>query len=202
MTTVNHDSDALVTREHPRAVARVAAFPVETRGRGYDRATVDGFLARARAAFEEEPDGEPMTAQTVRDASFPLARNGYVIAAVDAALGRIEDAFAARERADALATVGANAWVAQQRELAQEVLNRLTRPRRHRFDRVGVLRYGYRLEEVDLVADKLTAYLAEGEKVTPEQVRSVAFRMQRGGYRESQVDAVLDAVLEIMLAIG
>ncbi|WP_307215909.1 DivIVA domain-containing protein [Microbacterium sp. SORGH_AS_0888] len=192
----------MATRERPGAAARAAAFPLETRGRGYERAAVDAFLLRARAAFEEDPDAEPMTAQSVRDASFPLTRHGYVIAAVDAALGRIEDAFAARERADAVATVGARAWVAQQRALAQEVLNRLTRPRRRRFDRVGVLRHGYRIDEVDLVADKLTAYLAEGEKVTPEQVRSVAFRMQRGGYRENQVDAVLDAVLEIMLAVG
>jgi len=38
--------------------------------------------------------------------------------------------------------------------------------------------------------------------VTPEQVRAVAFRMQRGGYREAQVDAVLDAVVEVMLAVG
>jgi DivIVA domain-containing protein len=30
----------------------------------------------------------------------------------------------------------------------------------------------------------------------------VAFRMQRGGYHETQVDAVLDGVVEVMLAVG
>jgi len=65
-----------------------------------------------------------------------------------------------------------------------------------------VLRYGYRVDEVDMVADKIAGYLAEGSNVTVEQVRSVAFRMQRGGYREAQVDAVLDAVVEVMLAVG
>lgn len=30
----------------------------------------------------------------------------------------------------------------------------------------------------------------------------MAFRVERNGYREAQVDAVLDAVVEVMLAIG
>jgi len=55
---------------------------------------------------------------------------------------------------------------------------------------------------VDLVADKLAKYLETGDSVTVEQVRAVAFRMQRGGYREGQVDAVLDAVIEVMLAVA
>jgi DivIVA domain-containing protein len=120
---------------------------------------------------------------------------------VDAALGRIEDAFAARERSSAVAESGVHAWVGHTRELAQEILNRLSRPATQRFDRVSRLRYGYRIAEVDLVTDKLARYLEGGEAVTVEQVRSVAFRMQRGGYRETQVDAVLDAVVEVMLAV-
>jgi DivIVA domain-containing protein len=121
---------------------------------------------------------------------------------VDAAMGRIEDAFAARERERALSVSGAHAWVGASRRLAQEVLDRLSRPQRERFRRVGVLRYGYRMDEVDLVADRITGYLATGESLTVEQVRTVAFRMQRGGYDEAQVDAVLDAVTEVMLAVG
>ena len=80
-----------------------AAFP-EARGRekGYEKRAVDAFLARARDAFED--GGEPLTAAEVRQVSFPLVRHGYAIASVDAALGRIEDAFAARERAEVLAT--------------------------------------------------------------------------------------------------
>lgn len=177
------------------------SFP-ETRGaeKGYDKAAVDAFLARARVAFEA--DAEPMTAAEVRRVAFPLVRHGYVISAVDAALGRIEDAFAARERERAVSSEGAHAWVGQTRETAQVVLDRLSRPEGRRFDRVGALRYGYRVDEVDLVADKLARYLESGESVTVEQVRSVAFRMQRGGYREAQVDAVLDAVIEVMLAVA
>lgn len=180
------------------------AFPrVRRRERGYDAAAVDAFLDRARAAFEaDETDAGQVTAASVRDVSFPLVRGGYVVAAVDAALGRVEDAFAAQERALALSRLGARAWVEQQRADAQVILDRLSRPRRARFERVSVARYGYRLEEVDLVADKIAGYLADGTGVSVEQVRSVAFRMQRGGYREAQVDALLDAVVEIMLAVG
>lgn len=176
------------------------SFP-ETRGRekGYEKEAVDDFLAKARGAFESGSTG--MTAADIRQVAFPLVRHGYVIGSVDAALGRIEDAFAARERTTAVAASGATAWVGHTRELAQEVLDRLSRPRKERFDRVSALRYGYRVDEVDLVADKLSKYLATGKSVTVEQVRSVAFRMQRGGYKETQVDAVLDAVVEVMLAV-
>ncbi len=178
-----------------------AAFP-EARGRekGYDKRAVDAFLARARDAFEV--GGAPLTAIEVRQVSFPLVRHGYAIASVDAALGRIEDAFAARERASVLSTAGAHEWVGQTRETAQAVLDRLARPKRQRFERVSALRYGYRIDEVDLVSDKLARYLETGDSVTVEQVRSVAFRMQRGGYREEQVDAVLDAVVDVMLAVS
>lgn len=177
------------------------SFP-ETSGsvKGYEKRAVDAFLARARQAFEA--GAEPMTAAEVRRAAFPLVRHGYVIAPVDAALGRIEDAFAAREREAAVAEEGAHAWVGQTRATAQVVLDRLSRPKGRRFDRVGPLRYGYRVDEVDLVADRLARYLETGDSLSVEQVRAVAFRMQRGGYREVQVDAVLDAVIEVILAVA
>jgi DivIVA domain-containing protein len=182
-----------------------AASPFPTaRGRqkGYEKRAVDAFLARARAAFEEESTADTIASAEVRRAAFPLVRGGYSIPAVDVALGRVEDAFAARERERALNRAGARAWVGRTRDLAQEVLDRLTRPPGRRFTRVSVLRYGYRVDEVDIVADRLARYLESGDPVTVEQVRNVAFRMQRGGYREAQVDAVLDAVVEVMLAIG
>lgn len=178
-----------------------APFPRTTgRQRGYRPDDVDTFLTRARSAFEaDENDG--VDSALVRTVAFPLVKRGYQVAAVDAALGRIEDAFAARERERALSRAGARAWVGQSRQLAQEVLDRLTRPKKRRFRRAGVLRYGYRIDEVDLVSDKIARFLETGEGVTVDQVRSVAFRMQRRGYSEAQVDAVLDATVEVMLAV-
>lgn len=178
-----------------------AAFP-ETRGRtkGYEKRAVDAFLARARASFEA--GGEVVTAAEVRQVAFPLVKRGYAIPAVDSALTRIEDAFAARERNAAVTGGGSRTWVGSTRETAQVVLDRLARPKGKRFSRVGKLRYGYRVEEVDIVADKIARYLETGQSVTVDQVRSVAFRMERGGYREVQVDAVLDSVIEVMLAVS
>ena len=184
---------------------------------GFDPDEVDDFLdeivvewrktiaeneeLKAKLAAFESGDSTEIDASTVRTAAFPLVRRGYQVAAVDAALSRIEDAFAAREREQALSRRGARAWVGQSRKLAQEVLDRLTRPKGRRFRRVGLLRFGYRVDEVDLVADKIARFLENGEAVTVDQVRSVAFRMQRRGYSEAQVDAVLDATVEVMLAV-
>lgn len=176
------------------------AFPLTTgRHRGYHRAAVDSFLDSARGAFEEWR--ADFGADDVRAASFPLVRGGYVIADVDAALARVEDAFAQRARERAISSVGVDAWVAQAREDAQQVLDHLSRPRRKRFARTTILTFGYRVDEVDHVGDRIAAFLRDGEPLDVEQVRGAAFRMQRGGYREEQVDALLDATVEVILSV-
>lgn len=202
MTTISDTGDATIT-----PAPESAPFPLATgRTKGYERRAVDAFLARARDAFERESsradEERLLTAREVRNVAFPLVRRGYEIASVDAALSRVEDAFAAQEREQAMDASGPHEWVGRTRETAQIVLDRLARPRGRRFQRVSALRYGYRIDEVDLVTDKLARYLETGDSVTVEQVRAVAFRMQRGGYREVQVDAVLDAVVEVMLAVA
>lgn len=181
--------------------SRKPLFPsARGRARGYERQAVDAFLQHARTAFEASGPAT-MTAAQVRAMAFPLTRRGYDIPSVDAALTRIEDAFARREREALVARMGVDAWLARTRRDAQTILDRLRRPARRRFDRTGALTYGYRVDEVDFVMDKLARYLETGSGATPAQVRGVAFRMQRGGYREVQVDAVLDGVVEVMLAV-
>jgi DivIVA domain-containing protein len=181
-------------------VRTAPAFSLTTgREKGYHRAAVDTFLSAARAAFENS-DGE-LTAADVRVASFPLVKDGYVVAEVDAALGRVEDALAARERDQAVRSRGAGVWVDQARGDAQVILDHLARPSRHRFARTNVLTFGYRVDEVDHVAGRIVRYLRDGESLSAEQLRSAAFRMQRGGYREEQVDALLDATVDVILAV-
>lgn len=172
-----------------------------THGRtlGYHRVAVDRFLAAARAAFED--DSDDLGAPEVRIASFPLVKGGYVVPEVDAALARVEDAFAARARQRVVRSQGAGAWVEQAREDAQVILDHLARPERHRFARTGRLTFGYRIDEVDHVATRIVRYLRDGETLSAEQLRSAAFRMQRGGYREEQVDALLDASIDVILAV-
>ncbi len=211
--TTPADVDASGTPDHVTADSAAqtqqrggaALFPeAPRRVLGYDKAAVDEFLERARQEFEGEPsaDGTPyLDAAAVRTAAFPLVKRGYAIEPVDAALARIEDAFAARDREAAVAAAGTRVWVEQARDDAQVLLDHLARPRRRRFARVGWLHFGYRIDEVDLVADRLVEYFEAGRPISVDQVRSVAFRMQRRGYQEGQVDALLDAVIDVMLAV-
>lgn len=202
-------SDAAVTEpgetadRAPDAPGRgKTTFPVtEGRERGYDRAEVEDFLARARATFEGTAGSDALTADDVREAGFPLVKSGFRVPDVDAALGRIEEAFATRERERAVDATGPARWVDAAREEAQVLLDRLTRPERERFSRVGWTSYGYRPSEVDRAADRIVAFLQHGDPLDADQVRGAAFRMVRRGYREEQVDAVLDAVVRVILAV-
>lgn len=193
-------SDTVIDVTENEENASAAAFRV-TRGRerGYHRAAVDSFLAAARTSFEQDLD--ELSAAEIREASFPLVKGGYVIAEVDAALSRVEDAFAARQRDRAVRTEGAHAWVGRAREEAQVVLDHLSRERRRLFARTGFLSFGYRVDEVDHVAERIVRYLRDGDALSAEQLRSAAFRMQRRGYREEQVDALLDATIDVILAV-
>lgn len=192
MTTRTNSSTASSSR---------AIFPlVEGRARGYAQDEVGDFLRRAKASFEKR-DGQ-VTAADIREVSFALVKGGYEPAAVDAALARIEDALAQRERSAAIARQGAGQWVQGARETAQVILDHLGRPPRERFARVGMFSYGYDRDEVDHAGDRIVRFLRDGEPLTADQVRSVAFRMRRGGYREEQVDALLDATIDVVLAVG
>lgn len=177
-------------------------FPIARRTRGYDPAEVDAFLRDARSAYDLDPSAEPiLSAEDIRRVSFALVKKGYSTSHVDAALERLEDAFAVRERERSLDTVGRRRWLAETRETAQVLLNRLARPSGEKFTRAGRFTPGYRVDDVDALAARLVAYFETGAAVDVEVVRTAVFRPQRGGYSEEQVDRVLDAVVDVMLAV-
>lgn len=170
--------------------------------RGYDVEQVEDFLEDARRAYgAERGDVTVVSAESIRLTAFALQKGGYSTSHVDAALERLEDAFSTRERDQAVQRVGDEAWFAKARESAQEVLDRLARPAGHKFSRVGRLAAGYHRADVDAFADRLTSYFQDGRPMTVDDVRTVAFRPRRGGYREAQVDLVLDSVVSVMLAV-
>ncbi len=70
---------------------------------GYDPDEVDDFFAHARAVYEQGP-ASALASKDVRSVAFDMVRGGYVTAAVDAALDRLEAAFVARSRAEFIAT--------------------------------------------------------------------------------------------------
>ncbi len=170
-------------------------FP-RTRKRGYDVDEVEDFLEEARRAYSGDGAGASVNAESIRRIAFSMKRGGYSASHVDAALERLEDAFATRERDGSV-----HSAVANPRLLAQEIVNRLARPRRHRFARAGFMVNGYRRSDVDSFVDRVSEHLVSGAPLEVSEVRTVAFRPQRGGYREAQVDLLLDAVIDVMLAV-
>lgn len=168
---------------------------------GYSLREVEDFLASARQAYDANTDSVPLTAASIRHTAFSMRKGGYSPEHVDAALERLEDAFAARERERALATVGEQAWLLEAQTATEELVKRLSRPAGHRFARTSVLSVGYRRSDVDRFSNKVVKYLRDGRAMSVDQVRTAVFRAERGGYRESQVDVVLDGVIDVMLAI-
>jgi DivIVA domain-containing protein len=180
-----------------------ATFPKTRRNKlGYDIEQVEDFLEDARRAYTaERGEVTAIAAGDIRRTAFAMKKGGYSPQHVDAALERLEDAFAIRERERLSAQMGDGALVRQKRELAQEVVDRLSRPVGHRFSRVNLLASGYRRSEVDDIADRIYSYLTTGAPLSVAEVRSVAFHPQRGGYREAQVDMLLDVVIDIIQTV-
>lgn len=167
---------------------------------GYNLKQVEEFLESTRQAYDAD-DTTRLSAADIRHTAFAMAKGGYSPEHVDAALERLEDAFAARERDRMARAVGEQAWLDQARSTAQVLINRLGRPAGARFDRTSFLTTGYNRADVDRFSAKLVKYFQDGYPVTIDSVRTVVFRPQRGGYREAQVDLVLDGVVDVMLAV-
>lgn len=169
---------------------------------GYNVDQVEDFLEEARNAYTSERAGAAVvTSRSIRKLAFAMHKGGYSPVQVDSALERLEDAFAARERDQAIAELGETAWYANARSEAQEILNRLARLSGKKFSRVSSFTTGYSVKDVDAFADELANYFQSGAPLTIERVRTVSFRSAKGGYREAQVDYLLDSVIDVMLAV-
>ena len=143
-----------------------------------------------------------VNAESIRTIAFGMQKGGYSTTHVDAALERLEDAFATRERDRAFAQSGGDAaWYGQARSTAQVILDRLARPAGARFTRVGALTRAYNVKEVDDFADRLVDYFQHGKPMSVDEVRTVAFSATKRGYNETQVDLLLDSVITVMLAV-
>ena len=184
-------------------MAVVNPFPLTSKSKhGYDLDSVDAFLAEARAAYDADSSTAVVTSARVRQVSFPMARGGYEVAPVDDALERLEIAMAERERERAIEREGWEGFTKRTQAGSAEIVARLSRPRRKRFRRTFFLNAGYRVSAVDSLADIILSYLESGVPLSVEQVRNAVFSAQRGGYDEQQVDVVLDAVIDVVLASG
>jgi len=181
-----------------------STFPLaRARKPGYDVEEVDSFLEHARAAYSlppGHPEGLPSLA--IRRTAFRVVRkNGYSARHVDAALERLEEAFAAREREHELARLGSDSYYQGVRAIAQEIIDRLARGDGKRFRRVSLFTRGYRPADVDTFCRLISAYFEQGHALPVETVRTIAFGSRYRGYHEAQVDLLLDSVIDLMLAV-
>lgn len=168
--------------------------------RGYRRDQVDRYFERAHELYDSG-DAEQMSAQSVRDAAFDIARGGYRPEAVDSALDRLEAAFLQRRRSDFVAEHGRQAWMDQVAEHATTLYPRLLRPRGERF-RPAKGR-GYSRAEVDALMDRVSAYFDSSAALSSAEVRSAAFTSakRRKAYDEASVDRYLGRVVEVLLSV-
>jgi DivIVA domain-containing protein len=178
---------------------------VERSDYGYNAKQVDQFLQRARVSLETpEAAAQPVTSAVVRAVSFDPVKGGYSAAVVDAALDRLEDAFARRERDELIAAHGEEAWLREIGNLSGILRGRLHRPDGDRFRRPSKKKVrSYNAADVDRLCHELIAYLEQDKPLSVDNVRRAVFRpaVGRDGYEETQVDAFLDRVVELMAAI-
>lgn len=177
-------------------------FPRSSRlAKGYDVDQVETFLTRARAAYEDTGRGPAMTSWHVRTVGFDLVRGGYDVESVDAALDRIEDAFARREKQRGEERAGTGGWQTQLRTQEQSLRAQLSRPDGQRFPRGTGLELTYDVGQVDDLCRQVEEAFASGRPLAPDAVRLAVFKSRRGsrGYREASVDAFLDRVVELLV---
>jgi len=172
---------------------------------GYNVKQVDVFLDRARAYFlNPDSSGKAITSFDVRTASFDPARGGYNAQAVDAAMDRIEDEFVLREKELLINAEGEKAWMIKIGKTATVLRARLHRPDGERFRHPARKHaQGYNTADVDLLCHELLTYIEDNGELSVDIVRRAVFAPAKGlaAYEESQVDAFLDRVVELMAAI-
>lgn len=172
---------------------------------GYNAKQVDEFLQRARTSLESPKTAiHVIGSGDVRSVSFDPVKGGYSASGVDAALDRLEDAFARRERDILIANSGEEAWLREIGVLSGILRGRLHRPDGERFRRPSKNKVrSYSTVDVDNLCLDLIGYLEEDKQLSVDNVRRAIFRstVGRSGYEETQVDAFLDRVVELMAAI-
>lgn len=164
---------------------------------GYNQAQVDDFVARARAQFAD-PSSAVVAADAVRSIEFDLVKGGYLIEPVDAAIERLEETFAAREILKQKVDAGAYALDDRLARVTDLVRGRIGRPKGKKFSNTGWLLRGYSRKQVDALCERIARHLDSGAQLSAAEVRRSIFQAKRGGYAESQVDAFIDRVIEVL----
>lgn len=176
----------------------MSAFKKVSKGKlGYEPAEVDAFIIRARDQYNNFSaqilDWRDITAQ-----KFEVVKGGYDMASVDVAIDKLQDTFAQRELSKATNPFAQTLSSSLLNELRALLLGRSSRPKNAKFSSAGVVGLGYSRKEVDALLSIVQEFLEGEEELTLEEVRSLSFKVQRGGYFESQVDAYIERLVEYL----
>ncbi|MEI6590699.1 MAG: DivIVA domain-containing protein [Actinomycetes bacterium] len=164
---------------------------------GYEQVQVDALISAARAQFADEKKSL-ITATQLRKTEFDLVRGGYALAAVDAAIDRLDDALASIEIAAVLRHHGRDVVDKVKADATALLFGRIERPAGKRFSGTGWLLRGYSKKQVDVLVDLIDLHLTSGARLNIDQVRRVIFKSKRRGYNEAQVDAFIDKTIELL----
>ncbi|WP_061964406.1 DivIVA domain-containing protein [Demequina aurantiaca] len=171
---------------------------------GYKPEQVAAFFDEARLAYERpgSPDAE-VSQLDVRRAAFDLKHGGYSTAAVDAALDRLELAFAERTRDIYVRAHSREEWMAHLAERAQVLYPRLRRPVGERFAHPATFKHGYDVRQVDAVMARITEFFDTGAPLEADELRAIAFSTKTGtrAYDERTVDAFIARTVDILLGV-
>jgi len=164
---------------------------------GYDPKSVDPVIDLARNQFAN-PGSHVLDASQLRTSQFGLVKGGYVIAAVDSALDRLDDAFAEQETNRLLAKLGHDGAKAQLSELKSTLFGRATRGSRKAFRRQPLWLKGYSIRQVDRLLKAVKSELEGKGESSLASVRNATFVAKWAGYNEAQVDAFLDRTVQYL----
>lgn len=168
-----------------------------SRSFGYNPEQVDSFILLAKEQFQH-PDHDQLDAKTIRAMRFDLVKGGYSISAVDSATEKLEDVFAERELKKFRAELGQLVFQDLFDELSQMLSSRVNKPKGKRFGRRKWPNRGYNIRQVDSLCSQVAKHIDRVETLSVKEVRLSAFKSQRGGYAEHQVDAFIDKVVELI----
>ena len=164
---------------------------------GYAPADVDAFIVRARDQYNNFTS-QVMDWRDITGQKFAMVKGGYDVAAVDAAIDKLQDTFAERELSGKSNPFAPSLSGSILTELRGLLLGRAVRGKGKYFDRAGVVGVGYSRKQVDALMSIVHEFLEGGETLTLSEVRELTFKVQRGGYFESQVDSYIERLVEYL----
>jgi DivIVA domain-containing protein len=164
---------------------------------GYEPGQVDAVINQARVQFAE-PASNIIDAKQLRTAQFDLVAGGYQIEAVDAALDRLDDAFALREKHRLTSSLNSVDAFDEVDKLRKLVKSRVRRPNGKKLARAGLFAKGYSVRQVDQFLVLVGLRLAGKAELGISELRNVTFKPKWGGYVENQVDALIDKTVEYL----